>query len=584
MVTLKLFMWGYQTYFRVSAECAAKSIFDKLDEDLSPKVFLIGVLYGEKGNNPICLEPEDCGYELELFSDVKKRAECLAGIDEEGNVIYDSNFAQNEHDEWIKSKSLAKAIEEVIRSRDERNGIISFCSMPVVVSEYKVLVVLQIKKDIYDSYYSLRKNKVENRYTIMVSLLEATIREFLNGCVEGLRKPNPGKDLAIPGRESEEIIRSAGRFLMYTPAWAGSEFDGLHGLFAACNAIASMKYEGTEGIGTILIARKNHPNIEILLTLTPPVKMKDNRAVRKLLEISSRDLSLLSDSGYIYGLGRITGIYESQNEDLYEIRFVSHHTWDLLHASNAMMRVTYGEPEMPKTKLNKEKFVANFQRTFKGLELLKIDKIWRLVTEASKQKHGTIIVVSKGAKDEAKRLGKQCFEIDAVQLTAEIVKGITAIDGAVLIDENSICYAMGVILDGLATEKGTPSRGARYNSAIRYIETSEYPCMAVVVSADGMIDLVPDLRPQIFRSWITDRLEQLRSLKKGDLDKKKFNEVMRWFQEHKFYLSKEICDEINESRKIIEDRMKENDPNSLIRLYENFKQDGEMNDSYFMEE
>jgi len=584
MVTLKLFMWGYQTYFRVSAECAAKSIFDKLDKDLSPKVFLIGVLYGEKGNNPICLEPEDCGYELKLFSDVKKRAEYLEKIDEARNVIFDSDIAKKAHDERIKSEALMRAVEEVIRSRDDINGIVSFCSVPISVNEFKVLVVLQLKKDIYDSYYSLRKNKVDNRFTVMVSLLEATIREFLDGCVEGLKKPEPGKDLAILGRESGEIIRSAGRRLMYTPAWAGVEFDGLHGLFSACNTIASMKYEGVEGIGSILIAHKNHPNIEILLTLTPPVRMTGYRAVRKLLEISSSDLSLLSDSGYIYGLGRITGTYESQNEDLYEIRFVSHHTWDLLHAGNAMMRVTYCEPELPKTKLNKGKFVANFQRNFKGLELVKIEKIWRLIMEASKQKHGTIIVVSKGAKDEAKRLGKQCFEIDAVQLTAEIVRGITAIDGAVLIDENSICYAIGVILDGLASGKGTSSRGARYNSAIRYIETSEYPCMAVVVSADGMIDLVPDLRPQVPRSWISDRLEQLRSLKKEDLDKKKFNEIMKWFQDHKFYLSKEACDEINESRKVIEDRIKEKDPESPRILYEDFKPDGEMNDSYFLEE
>jgi DNA integrity scanning protein DisA with diadenylate cyclase activity len=72
---------------------------------------------------------------------------------------------------------------------------------------------------------------------------------------------------------------------------------------------------------------------------------------------------------------------------------------------------------------------------------------------------------------------------------------ITAIDGAVLIDPTTTCYAIGVILDGLASNKGTPSRGARYNSAIRYVETCKYPCLAIIVSEDGSIDLVPDLMP-----------------------------------------------------------------------------------------
>jgi hypothetical protein len=34
--------------------------------------------------------------------------------------------------------------------------------------------------------------------------------------------------------------------------------------------------------------------------------------------------------------------------------------------------------------------------------------------------------------------------------------------GGVLIDPNGTCYAIGVILDGIATTKGDPARGSRY--------------------------------------------------------------------------------------------------------------------------
>jgi hypothetical protein len=50
--------------------------------------------------------------------------------------------------------------------------------------------------------------------------------------------------------------------------------------------------------------------------------------------------------------------------------------------------------------------------------------------------------------------------------------------------------AIGAILDGLATDAGYPSRGARYNSAIRYVASSSHACLAIVVSEDGMINVV----------------------------------------------------------------------------------------------
>jgi DNA integrity scanning protein DisA with diadenylate cyclase activity len=75
-------------------------------------------------------------------------------------------------------------------------------------------------------------------------------------------------------------------------------------------------------------------------------------------------------------------------------------------------------------------------------------------------------------------------------LNPQIIKKVTAIDGAILIEPSTICHAIGVILDGLASDKGTLSRGARYNSAIRYVESSKNPCLVIVVSQDGMKDLV----------------------------------------------------------------------------------------------
>ena len=76
----------------------------------------------------------------------------------------------------------------------------------------------------------------------------------------------------------------------------------------------------------------------------------------------------------------------------------------------------------------------------------------------------------------------------------EVVRTITAIDGAVLLSPDGTCHAIGVILDGLSTSSGNPMRGSRFNSAVRYVETSRrqfgYVAYAIVVSEDGMIDLI----------------------------------------------------------------------------------------------
>ena len=60
-------------------------------------------------------------------------------------------------------------------------------------------------------------------------------------------------------------------------------------------------------------------------------------------------------------------------------------------------------------------------------------------------------------------------------MTPTVLRLVTNIDGAVLIEPSGICHAIGAILDGLATEKGDSSRGSRYNGALRYVQQQPLP-------------------------------------------------------------------------------------------------------------
>lgn len=74
----------------------------------------------------------------------------------------------------------------------------------------------------------------------------------------------------------------------------------------------------------------------------------------------------------------------------------------------------------------------------------------------------------------------------------DIVLNLTSIDGAVLVDFDGNCYAIGFILDGDMAIKGNIGRGARYNSAVNYIERQKKKgndFFAVIFSEDKTIDI-----------------------------------------------------------------------------------------------
>ena len=579
---IKLLMWGYQVHFRLNAEVFANAVFNELDKNLKPKVFLVGILSEEMENrHPICIEPEDGPYNPGMFNDFQKIVDSMETLDERSRMFYSDPNAEKRVRLGIKFDALKNAIKHVFRQFDEYYNVKSFCSSPILVNGYLVSTVLQLDLDAFNSHHSLSIKK-KNRIPLRRSLLEATIEEYLKECEKALREPDPGTNLGMSDRDHNEIIRAAGRHLMYTPSLAAWSLESPYGLFEACNNISKKRYEGEDGKGKIVITKQDHPNIKTTLSFNPPVKLHDYGAVRKLLEMSSNEMCLLSDSYKVYGLGELVGDYDHTKEDLFVISFTERYKWELTHMKRVLMKTSCGQPYLPKVQIDKEKFTGDINRIFMdAINSNGVEKLWELIKEAVKQEHGTMIVVSENAESEAERLKSQCTVIKPVELVPSLVRLVTSIDGAVLIDQNGICYAIGVILDGLISNKGTSSRGARYNSAIRYIEATDHPCLTVVISEDGLIDLVPNLMPQIHRSEIENALSTLRNLEDPEEDSAEFYKSIRWLDKHRFYLYPEVCDEINLIKQDFEDKMSEND--DTVVIYAHFEPNDEMNDSYFFE-
>ncbi|QKG53711.1 diadenylate cyclase [Hymenobacter sp. BRD67] len=485
-------IWPHQQRYRQVAQATAQALFDALDDDLHPYVIVLGLPHDAAGHLPICQEPAEAGLPTEAFAGAVAQGLARHAA---GRVHIAMPTEETMSPAMLRmryeNRSIRAVVQQILDELNDQATYQHFTGWPVRLDEYYVFTILRVKRKPLRSYPSLQPDRY---YTdgrpLANSLLVGAMFRFNEECVKWLNEPEPGAGFLFRPRESEELLRAAGKSLLDTPAHAMGADPGVARLFYTLNTISSLRYEGGEGVGRLLLARRGHPNVEEVFALTCPTELSDYRAVRKLLEMASHDVHLLADGEKVYALGRQVGHYDPSREDLFEIHFVTHYAWEFAHAGQILLRSRYGLPTLPRPRLNLNRFRRDLKRTFSITRPDKVEHLWQVVLEASRQPKGTLLVITTEALAEADRLKLQCTLIEPVPLTPLITQLITAIDGAVLLDPEGYCYSIGVILDGKASGHGTSTRGARYNSAVRYVDSSPYPCLVVVVSEDGMVDVL----------------------------------------------------------------------------------------------
>jgi hypothetical protein len=170
-------------------------------------------------------------------------------------------------------------------------------------------------------------------------------------------------------------------------------------------------------------------------------------------------------------------------------------------------------------------------------------------------------------------LSNQGTVIAPVPLSKELLEHATAIDGTILADPQGVCHAIGVILDGQAVDESTPSRGARYNSALRYVAAGSVPRMAFVISEDRTLDVVPLLRPRIDRVRIEAAVAAL-----GTATLENYHKPRAFLDDLRFYLNEEQCQIVNEALDRIESEPRE--VGRIVIVTERFTPHPAMNVSY----
>jgi hypothetical protein len=539
------FMWGFQPHFRSTVEHTYRDAIAALGREVEPEVFLIGFRKEGASGPEVCVEPEDGPITPADFTDVPTRGDELYREDGESRIWNSDPRTHDLHQGWVRDRAWARAIGEDLEAR---LGLHFEVASPTAVGDFRVFTAVGVPNELLDGCPSLTTRKVadDDRITMSRSLVEAALGKLDAEASQALHEPDPGSRLG-GFVSSADVARSAGETLAIEAAYRADPSRPAFGFFDAMNRLATTSYERRIGVGRLILARQGATGVASAVLLKQPVPLKETRTLRKLLEISSRGTrAVLINGREAYGLGTGEDSYETTSESVFEVVVSGPGTWDLRHAGVPLMAVTYGSPHLPEERLSRARFDDTANRIFAAAGGCDVDRLWTLAMAAADAEHGTMLVVSSEAASEASRLSSQALDVEPLDAEVDLVRQVSKIDGAMLIDQYGRLEAIGVILDGVAGDRGDRARGARFNSAVRYLDSATSPTMIVLVSEDGMLDLLPRLRPRMRRTEISELFAELRSASAIEpVHPERFFKAFRRIEAARFYLNADQCDEAN---------------------------------------
>lgn len=340
--------------------------------------------------------------------------------------------------------------------------------------------------------------------------------------------------------------------------------------------ISAKTYEGASPFGSILLGNKEYlednKKIKYAVKFKQGIKLEDSKRIRKLLEITNKekDLYLISDGKSILGLGeliwsKINGcmLFRIDFKGILKYDLVCVHTREtecdegeviikedkkmykcnLEIVENRIVSILFKNPKVKEEEYTPERFKRVIKSEFFNEEEEKEDqikKIEQIVRKSREQKHGTIVVITdyETAQIELELLEKQSTIIEAGKIDSEYIQYLTSIDGAIYLDTKGNCHAIGVILDGIASHAiGDASRGARYNSAYRYLnklKEQEKKCVIAIISEDGMVDIIPEIKDEEKAIALVEEIIDLINKKEKELKEKELKEKEEEFKSYKF--------------------------------------------------
>jgi hypothetical protein len=574
--TIYLFMWGYQDTYRIHIRSLVRNVLKELGAPPEAEVILVGARSPDSTNpNPVCVEPEDGKWPIRLFDGLLESIESTYRGHDLQTMFYSDASSMRDKPEWIRRDSVRTSVQEALKVFDSEHDVKSFCGEVRRIGDYHVTPIVQIPNATFRLFPPLPSKPIENRrqgYGFR-SLIHAAVSAVLREATEELNNPEPGRFTRRGIRNAEEVVRIAAKDFLHTPGLSIEQQYYHNDLFDSLNLVSSLMYEGAKGVGHLILADPNNESIEFLAQFSEPVSFREPRWVRKVLQMATLGVGVIADSRHIYGLGQLSYSHDHSAQDAFTVAFIDHYLWELRYKDQVLLRSHYAVPTLPQEPFDKVDFLANYARLFPLSSPADALHLWNLLITQISQDHGSMIVIAEDAASEAQRLSKQGTSIVPTRLTEALLRSFSGIDGTILLDPFGVCYAIGIILDGEATEQCTPSRGSRYNSGVRYVRAQFHRRLAIVVSDDRTTDIIPQIRRLVSRKLIENHISGLEA---ATLDN--YHDHRNWLNNHRFYVNSEQCARVNKTVERLDALPKEV---GLIYLgMERFETHPDMEESY----
>ena len=534
--TIDQFMWGFQQHFRLGVERGIEQALADIGLGVKARVVLVGLASEESVEHQLCVEPEDGPLSAEDLSTVSDRATELFHADPDSRLHHTNSRHHELQQEAVFLRSRAGALVEAIEASGEFDGLTFLASDSAPIGGYAVHTCVGVSTQALTSIPALDDERIDGTY-VGRSLQHEVIAECLRRADRALYLPDPGASLRPLGAP-DTVVKAAAECLVDGLVYraVGLPAD----LFPRMNRITSLSYERTGAEGRLLIAGRESTAGWTRVLFRKPVALHDTRAVRKLLELSDDATAVLADYNEAYGLGTCSPVAPNALEILVR----GHADWELRFGGLALVRVSYGRARLPVPLLDREKFEDIAMRIVGSANL---DHIWVVVQAAQAARRGMTLVVSHTPEAEASRLGGQAVPIDPQRLDPADIVRLGQVDGAIVLGPDGRCHAFGVILDGEAVAgKGDLSRGSRFNSAVRYQSTRAPKSLLVIISDDGLVDLIPNLMPKEHRHEVESAVSAFCSCCQTEpVDGEEFGRTHRRVEDLRFYLNADQCERVN---------------------------------------
>jgi hypothetical protein len=325
------------------------------------------------------------------------------------------------------------------------------------------------------------------------SLAGAVVAAILQNSSMGITSPWYATDNLAVGPTPSELVRTGARALLesavreavsdkrHTPVWNGNR----HAMFDTCNSLAELTHERASLHGELVVAPWTPDDSAVLIKFVAPILLEQTRRIRKLLEMTGDGIALVINDRVAMGLAQGYENIAASHRGVLTIKFLGDSAWEVVQRKKVLFRVRRGRPAVVRTRFDERQLSAVMPSSAYE-ELLR-----QIVKRAESAPHGTTIVMTHYAAAETLRLQREGTPVVPVHPSTEMAGALMSIDGALMLDFDGQCHAAGVILDGSATTRGDPSRGSRYNSAVRYLDSIQDPDAVVCVfSEDGAVDIL----------------------------------------------------------------------------------------------